>query len=246
MEQATNGAEAREAAGAGAAVGAGAAPPGPEAERRTSAGEVVVAFAVVSLCVAAVRTLGMPPELGLAVLVGLGLAGILQERRPLASFGLRLPPEAEGAQAVTLAAAAMGPVLAAGVAQAMARLADGRWLAPVGDLHLELIPYFFGLHVLWSALPEELLFRAYLQTKIVGALGGAAASPARRAVGVVLVAILYFCAHAAFMDGRSLPGIAILGLLLGWLRERTRSIVGPLACHAGYNAAIAWLGVAFS
>ena len=73
--------------------------------------------------------------------------------------------------------------------------------------------------------------------------------PGRWVLPIVIVALIFFANHvialkmANISDYRSLLGVGILGLLLGWMRERTGSILGPLACHASFNATLAWIQV---
>lgn len=236
----------QESVGNSAPAAPSAPPPAPEGPAHPVR-EVVVALLTVLLGILAAKTLPIPPTGALALLVLLGVGAILVDRRPLGRYGLSWPlREREGAQELTLASVVMGPVLALGAAQLVAWLSSQRWLAPLPNLRLELIPYFLGLHVVWAALPEELLFRAYLQTKVVAALDGPRLGAMGRPLAIVVVAAVYLGVHLFFMDARSLLGVGILGLLLGWLRERTGSIIGPLICHTAYNAALAWIQVSFA
>lgn len=221
-------------------------PAEPRPAGATAAGPALAATLAVLLAIVAVKTLPVPPLGALAALVLFGAGAIALERRPRAAFGLVFPRAEEGGQLLTLAAVAAAPVLALGATQLACRIATGRWLAPLGDPRLELWPYFLGVHVVWSALPEELLFRAYLQTRVRDALGGEAAPALRRGLAAAVVAAVYLVAHLVLVDHRSLLGIGLLGLLLGWLRERTGSVAAPFIGHAAYNATIAWIAVAFA
>lgn len=71
------------------------------------------------------------------------------------------------------------------------------------------------------------------------------ASPHHRSFVIVVVAAIYFATMGmSQVDWRI--GVAIDGLLLGWFRERTGSLVAPFVCHAAFNGAFAWLQAAYS
>ena len=90
--------------------------------------------------------------------------------------------------------------------------------ALVGTMAIGLAPLF-----------EELLYRGLLQTALVSVL------PRRRWV-VVLVASAMFALVHAMVPWHALPGLFVLGVVLGWLYERTGSLWPPIGVHAGFNA----------
>jgi len=79
--------------------------------------------------------------------------------------------------------------------------------------------------ILLVPLSEELLFRAYLQPALERWFGGA--------ISVLLTAALFAAAHRDFYV--FLPTF-VLGLTLGYLYNRTRSLAAPLCLHVLFNA----------
>ncbi len=99
-------------------------------------------------------------------------------------------------------------------------LDEGRWL---------LVAMYV---VLLGPLIEEVVFRGFLQPWLVQNLGWNA--------GLVLTA----AAFAGLHGPREFPVIFLLGLYLGWLARRTRSLWAPLAVHVLNNAVavgLVWL-----
>jgi membrane protease YdiL (CAAX protease family) len=81
-----------------------------------------------------------------------------------------------------------------------------------------------------APLAEEFLFRGFLY----GVLRRSAAGFAGTAV---VTAFIWSTLHASY----SLYGMAaifLIGLYLAWVREKTGSLITPLACHAIYNGLI--------
>lgn len=234
--------------GAQVEAGAGAAPAGDGAPgERGGRGlrDGAIAIAVVVLGVLALKTLPLPPSGALAAFILLGLGALAVGGRSRTDYGLRWPPDVPGGHTITIAATVMGPTLALASAQIVRWITLHRWLSPGADLKLDLIPYFFGVHALWAAFPEEILFRGYLQTQLRAAFRGEPDGGPRATAAVIVVALVYLLVHVPVMNPESLLGAGILGLLLGCLRERTGSLVAPFMCHAAYNAALAWLEVAY-
>ncbi len=86
-----------------------------------------------------------------------------------------------------------------------------------------------------TAVPEEVFFRGYLQSRWNAALGrpwkiaGARVGPA-----LVLQAALFAACHLATGDWTRLR-VFFFGLLAGWLRERSGSIFAPVVYHTVAN-----------
>ena len=110
------------------------------------------------------------------------------------------------------------------------------WLGATFRLHVpaQLLQSAFD-QLLVVGLPEEFFFRGYLQTECDRAWG----KPYRLLgaecrLGVPVAAALFAVCHV-FHGG---PGRLIVffpGLLYGWLRARTSTILVPAAYHAGSN-----------
>jgi membrane protease YdiL (CAAX protease family) len=95
------------------------------------------------------------------------------------------------------------------------------------------------------ALPEEVFFRAYVQSRWDLAYGrpwhlfGAALGP-----GLVIQAVLFAVCHLATGDWTRLR-VFFFGLLAGWLRARSESVLGPAVYHAVANFWVAFLATSF-
>lgn len=71
---------------------------------------------------------------------------------------------------------------------------------------------------------EENLFRGYLQPLLIARLGTVG--------GIVAQAALFSVAHVGWLDNWRMFGLVFLiGLLLGWMRGRDRSLVAPFIAH---------------
>jgi membrane protease YdiL (CAAX protease family) len=119
--------------------------------------------------------------------------------------------------------------------------------APVFALRLpEALPLTAALQLLVVALPEELFYRGWLQT------AWARLAPER---GVTLLGARlghgFFATQALFALGHLVSGqpwrLATFfpGLLFGWLRARTGSVVAPVVVHALSNLLILTLERSF-
>jgi uncharacterized protein len=96
-------------------------------------------------------------------------------------------------------------------------------------------------------LAEELFFRGWLQNKLndffkknqrfLGASVG---------LGWPVTALLFAAAHSMIAVEWWHVAIFFPGLLFGWLRERTNTIIAPALFHATCNMAMLWIGVCYS
>lgn len=84
--------------------------------------------------------------------------------------------------------------------------------------------------VIMAPLMEELIFRGVLQTCLVSLLGG------RRWPALLIAAGIFSVTHAAITPWQDLVPLFVLGLVFGYLYERTGSLLTPILCHAGFNA----------
>ena len=88
---------------------------------------------------------------------------------------------------------------------------------------------------------EEVLFRGWLQSGLRAVLGGVTDGPGPAVISVVLTAVVFTAIHPSFTW---LPILA-LGLVLGALFERTRSLWPCVALHGLHNAFTLWYPVLF-
>ena len=76
---------------------------------------------------------------------------------------------------------------------------------------------------------EELIFRGLLQTALLGMVGFE-----RRWLVVIMSAVVFALVHAG-TPWQVKPGLFVLGVVLGWLYERTGSLWPGVIVHAGFN-----------
>ncbi len=92
----------------------------------------------------------------------------------------------------------------------------------------------FDLISLADAFTEELLFRGLFLKKLGHVIGSGWANLATAAV--------YALAHLSVQFAKPLPAVSVttflLGLLLGWIMQRTRSVLAPAFIHAGADMLI--------
>jgi membrane protease YdiL (CAAX protease family) len=162
-----------------------------------------------------------------------------------------------GAGLALLAAAVVFPVFAAGFAlyaEVLPRLPPGlaRALAPYGGaprFALRLpdgLPLLALVQLLVVALPEELLYRGFMQTawRRSAPERGVTVLGARLGAGFLATQALFALGHLVVLEpwrlGTFFPGIAF-----GWLRERTGGLAAPVVFHALSNLFIATLEASF-
>jgi membrane protease YdiL (CAAX protease family) len=105
--------------------------------------------------------------------------------------------------------------------------------APLRALFDDLFVYrspadFILLILVFAVVPavaEELLFRGFLQAGLARLLD-------RRWLVVLVSALIFALFH---LDPWRFPGVLGLGLFLGWLRERSGSLIPTMAAHATSN-----------
>ncbi len=98
-----------------------------------------------------------------------------------------------------------------------------------------LLSLFFVQFIL-IALPEEIFFRGYLQTRLQEVLGrrfvlfGGDVGPA-----VWLTSVLFALSHLVAIPSGHRLAVFAPSLLFGWLRDRTGSVAGAVVAHALSN-----------
>jgi uncharacterized protein len=84
--------------------------------------------------------------------------------------------------------------------------------------------------VVVAAVLEEIIFRGWLQTCLLDLFGRA-----WRWSAVIMASIAFTVMHLG-MPWQVLPGLFVLSMILGWLYERTGSLLPCILLHAGFNA----------
>jgi len=146
--------------------------------------------------------------------------------------------------AFTLAVEAGGDALPA------ERLRLGTALVRAGDMPFEASRSYWWLielillQIFLVALPEELFYRGYLQTRLDGLVGRE-----RRVLGVnvnltsiVLTSALFAIGHIVTIPHPARLAVFFPSLLFGWMRRATGGIAASVAFHAACNLLVDLVG----
>jgi membrane protease YdiL (CAAX protease family) len=162
-----------------------------------------------------------------------------------AAFALNADRPWQSALVALVAAAIVFPPYILGFA-GWVRVLDGAapmWSAVPG---IGWWAYWFFVHLVVVAVPEEAFFRGYVQGRL------APLFPRRvRLLGVsfgghiVVASALFALVHLVAIPAPFRLAVFFPGLLFGWLRERTGSIVAPALLHAASNVLLAALNQVF-
>lgn len=87
--------------------------------------------------------------------------------------------------------------------------------------------------LLFQAVPEELFFRGYVQTRLRAWAGPRSA--------IVLTALLFTLAHLVVAPSWVRAGVLLPGLVMSWLRERSGGLLAPTSFHWISNLLVASL-----
>jgi uncharacterized protein len=113
------------------------------------------------------------------------------------------------------------------------------WWGAVRSFDLSRLPSnFWNLALaqfLVVALPEEVLFRGYLQTRLERRLGSRERWGIRWGWAIPLTSVLFALAHFAVIPSPQRLAVFFPSLLFGWLRQRTGSILAPVVFHGACN-----------
>ncbi len=195
----------------------------------------------------AARLAPAPTEMAAAARTqGLGAIGLVVAQLPVLAAAALLvsrPGARRGREALLglLAMAAAWPVVAttAMVAIALRARFIGEPTDPIGHEVLRLILddgsgawrlALIGYAVIGAPVVEEVLYRGLLQQ-------------AGRAIGlspwsaIAATSALFAAAHWSVVAPPALAALVVLGLLFGWLRERTGGLTSPIVAHAAFNVA---------
>jgi membrane protease YdiL (CAAX protease family) len=92
--------------------------------------------------------------------------------------------------------------------------------------------------IIWAGLGEELFYRGYLQTRLRRTLGAPAAIAASSGMFAVrhYTQVLIAWPHVPWSAATMWVLAAfIVGLALGWLYEKSGSLLPPILCHYAFN-----------
>jgi membrane protease YdiL (CAAX protease family) len=78
---------------------------------------------------------------------------------------------------------------------------------------------------------EEIIFRGLVQTVALNILG-----PGRHWAAILIGAAVFGAIHIDVVTWQAIPALALFGVILGWLYERTGSLLPAIVTHAGFNA----------
>lgn len=87
--------------------------------------------------------------------------------------------------------------------------------------------------LLLVVLPEEVFFRGYVQSRL-------GRGPAGRAFRILFTAALFALAHVVVDAGWIRAAVFFPGAVMGWLREKTGSLLAPAGFHWLANLTWAW------
>lgn len=94
---------------------------------------------------------------------------------------------------------------------------------------------FFASAVVVAPVLEELIFRGLVQTSLLNA--GRSLNPfTRRTLAIGGATVVFLLLHVGNASAHAMPALAVLSIALGYLYERTGSLVTPIVAHAGFNA----------
>lgn len=92
--------------------------------------------------------------------------------------------------------------------------------------------------VLVAPILEEIIFRGLVQTALLAWLG-----PQSRWLMLLIASAVFALIHGSVASWHVLPGLFILGLVLGWLYEKYNSLLPAIVLHTLFNLVNIGLGM---
>lgn len=83
--------------------------------------------------------------------------------------------------------------------------------------------------VIVAPVLEEAVYRGVIQSAFASIAGH------RRIAAVGVTSLLFTAAHAGAVPWQMLPGLLLVAMVLGWLYERTATLIAPILAHAVFN-----------
>jgi len=103
-----------------------------------------------------------------------------------------------------------------------------------------------GYHLFFVAIPEELFYRGYLQTRLDEAfVGRARVLGAMVGPGLILATLLFAFGHTIVVFRPWHAAIIFPGLAFAWLRARTGEVMAGAFFHAWCNVLVTALDVSY-
>ena len=167
--------------------------------------------------------------IGVILALGAWTLGPLRHRAPTVTLGLRLPT-ARGFHLLILPCLVLlASLLFTGVYYGViSALGWDTAESPLEEIDLEGPASYVGLAivvVLWGPLSEEIFFRGFIFSGLIGRFGVTGAA--------VAASLLFALFH---VDPRVMVPIFVTGMLLAWLYHKTGSIWSPFVTHGMQNA----------
>ncbi len=88
--------------------------------------------------------------------------------------------------------------------------------------------------VVLAPICEEIAFRGFVQTAILN-LWGPNPGVLQHWMAIIITSIVFAVPHMPSVAWQALPGLVVVGLVLGWLYERTGSLLAPILVHMAFN-----------
>ncbi|MEM1447200.1 MAG: type II CAAX endopeptidase family protein [Planctomycetota bacterium] len=95
---------------------------------------------------------------------------------------------------------------------------------------MEMVIAIIVTAVVVGPLLEEIVFRGLLQTLLLEVFGRKA-----RWTAIVIASAVFASVHLGATTWHALPGLFVLGVALGWIYERTGSLLPVYLAHAAFN-----------
>jgi len=169
--------------------------------------------------------------------IALTIVGANYRKSELANFGVALPQAADWLWPLAFALVIFPPFVVGylivwGKTQAVAPPAE--------------VAKILAVQLVWVAIPEEMFFRGYLQTRLYERYkGGIDVWGVKVGWAIVMTSALFAVGHLVTKPHVLRLFVFFPALLFGWLREKTHSVFCAALFHALCNAltgALEWAG----
>ncbi|MEM9418940.1 MAG: type II CAAX endopeptidase family protein [Planctomycetota bacterium] len=103
-------------------------------------------------------------------------------------------------------------------------------LQQLEDADVALVVTIIVTAVVVGPFLEEIVFRGLLQTLLLEVLGRKA-----RWATILIASAIFSLVHIGAVSWHALPGLMMLGIVLGWMYEKTGSLLPVYLTHAAFN-----------
>ncbi len=101
------------------------------------------------------------------------------------------------------------------------------------DSHVVLTLLILAAVVL-APISEEFIYRGFVQSAVLNMLAKQR-EPHHRWLAIIITSALFATLHLGAVAWQALPGLFVVGVVVGWLYERTGSLLTPILVHMGFN-----------